>query len=108
MDRASLEQFLGQDLSLAEIGRRVGRHEATVAYWLKKYGLESANGEKHAWRGGIAKEDLAALVGSGMSIAQIAERIGCSKATVRHWLARYALKTHGALGRRARVEATQA
>ena len=48
MDRASLEQLLGQGLSLAEIGRRFGRHEATVSYWVKKHGLEAANRAKHA------------------------------------------------------------
>jgi transposase-like protein len=51
MDRASLEQLLGQGLSLAEIGRRFGRHEATVSYWVKKHSLEAANREKHAARG---------------------------------------------------------
>src|SRR4051812_12513826 len=39
MDRASLESFLERGLSLAEIGRRVGRHESTVGYWVRKYGL---------------------------------------------------------------------
>jgi hypothetical protein len=50
MDRVSLEQMLGRGLSLAEIGRRFGRHEATVSYWLKQYGLEAANHETHAAR----------------------------------------------------------
>jgi transposase-like protein len=40
MDRGSLEQLLGQGLSLAEIGRRFGRHEATVGYWVEKHGLK--------------------------------------------------------------------
>ena len=35
-----------------------------------------------------------------MTIAQIAEAAACSNATVRHWLIRYGLKTHGGLGRR--------
>jgi transposase len=108
MDRASLEQLLGQGLSLAEIGRRFERHEATVSYWVKKYGLEAVNQSKHAARDGIAKGDLETLVEADMSIAQIAEAVGCSKATVRHWLARYGLKTHSAVGRRARVAASQA
>ena len=43
MERAYLEELLGQGLSLAEIGRRVGRHEATVAYWLRKHGLRPAH-----------------------------------------------------------------
>jgi hypothetical protein len=34
-----------------------------------------------------------------MSIAQIAEQTGRSKATVRHWLRRYRLNTRGTLGR---------
>ncbi len=100
MDRASLEQLLGQGLSLAEIGRRFDLHEATVSYWVKKHGLEAAHRDKHAARGGIDREDLEALVEADMTIAQIADTVGRSKATVRHWLIRYGLKTHGGAGRR--------
>ncbi|HEV2943968.1 MAG TPA: helix-turn-helix domain-containing protein [Solirubrobacteraceae bacterium] len=105
MDRASLEQLLGRGLSLAEIGRRFDLHEATVGYWVKKHGLEAANRAKHARRGGIPRDQLAALVDAGLSIAQIAENVGCSKATVRHWLARYGLKTQGGPGRRPAAQA---
>jgi transposase len=108
MDRASLEQMLGEGLSLAEIGGRVGRHEATVSYWVKKHGLEAVNHRKHVARGGLERERLEALVGAGMSIAQIADETSLSKAGVRHWLTRHGLKTHGASGRRVRVEAAQA
>jgi transposase len=108
MDRASLEQLLGQGLSLAEIGRRFDLHEATVSYWAKKYGLEAANRDKHAARGGIERESLEALVKADMTIAQIADTVGRSKATVRHWLTRYGLKTHGGTGRRPSGQATAA
>ena len=100
MDRASLEQLLGRGLSLAEIGRRFDLHEATVGYWVKKHGLEAAHRGRHAARGGIALDELQPLVDAGMSIAQIAERVDRSKATVRHWLIRYGLKTSGGVGRR--------
>ncbi len=102
MDRASLEQLLGQGLSLAEIGRHFDLHEATVGYWVAKHGLEAVNRAKHASRGGIARDDLTDLVEAGMSISQIAERTGRSKATVRHWLGKYGLRTKGAAGRRPR------
>lgn len=93
MDRASLEQMLEQGLSLAEIGRRFGRHEATVAYWVQKYGLRAAHHDQHVARGGIAREDLENRVRAGMSIAQIAAALRCSKGTVRHWLRQYEMKT---------------
>lgn len=99
MDRASLEQLLGQGLSLAEIGRRFDLHEATVGYWVRKRGLQAVNHEKHASRGGIAKGELEALVAAGRSIAQIAETVGRSKGTVRHWLSQHGLKTHAQEGR---------
>jgi transposase len=100
MDRASLEQLLGRGLSLAEIGRRFDRHEATVGYWVKKHGLQVANPDKYAARGGMPRQDLEILVDDGLSIAQIAQATGRSKATVRHWLIRYGLRTHGSAGRR--------
>ncbi len=93
MDRVSLEQLLGRGLSLAEIGRRFEKHEATVAYWVARHGLRAANRDKHAARGALAREELERLVGSGASIAEIAEAVGRSKATVRHWLREYGLKT---------------
>jgi Homeodomain-like domain len=40
------------------------------------------------------------LVEKGATIAQIAEVVDRSKATVRHWLIRYGLKTRGGPGRR--------
>jgi transposase-like protein len=108
VDRASLEQLLSRGLSLAEIGRRFDLHEATVAYWVKKHGLEAANRAKHAARGGLPKDELVALVETGATIAKIAEALGCSKATVRHWLMRYGLKTSGGRGPRVPEEARAA
>jgi transposase len=101
MDRASLEQLLGQGLSLAEIGRRFGRHEATIAYWVQKHGLEPVHRDRHAARGGLTRETLESLTERDMSIAEISEVVHRSKATVRHWLSEYGLKTaaqHGRLG----------
>jgi transposase len=100
MDRASLERLLDQGLSLAAIGRRFGRHESTIAYWVKKHGLQAVEQGKHASRGGLDRAELERLVNDGASIAQIAEAVGRSKATVRHWLMRYGLKTLGGVGRR--------
>ncbi len=107
MDRASLERCLSDGLSLAEIGRRVGPHEATVGYWVKKHGLEAVNREKHSARGGIIREELEGLVESGKSITQIADSVGRSKTTVRHWLREYGLRTQRAERRRAAGEPGQ-
>jgi transposase len=100
VDRASLEQLLGQGLSLAEIGRRLGVHESTVSYWAQRNALEAVNRDRSAARGGLAREQLEALVLAGMSIAQIAEAVDRSTATVRHWLTEYRLRTHQAERRR--------
>jgi transposase-like protein len=100
MDRASLERLLGQGLSLAEIGRRFGLHESTVGYWVKKHSLQAAHREKHLARGGLQHADLERLTESGASLAEMAATLGCSKATVRHWLMRYGLRTSNAPGRR--------
>ena len=104
MDRAALQEMLDGGLSLAEIGRRVGRHEATVSYWLKKYDLMASNAARHAARGPLLREELEPLVAAGLSIAQIAARLDRSKPTVRHWLRRYALKTVGSPGRKSKEQ----
>jgi len=95
MDRTSLEQLLGQGLSLAEIGRRFDRHESTIAYWVTKHGLKAAHHDKHAARGGLARGDLEALVAEGATIPMIARELGCAHGTVKHWLGCYGLRTSG-------------
>ena len=100
MEREALEQLLGRRLSLAEIGRRVGVHESTVSYWAKRHGLEAVDRDRSAARGGLARERLETFVHAGMSIAQIAEAVDRSKATVRHWLSEYGLRTCRAERRR--------
>lgn len=98
MDRDLLEAMLAEGLSLAAMGQRVGRHESTVAYWLDQHGLRAVNAERHAARGGLAREQLEPLVRAGMSIAEIAAELDRSKATVRHWLRTYELKTFSPKG----------
>lgn len=46
--------------------------------------------------------ELEIAVDTGMSIAQLAERFGCSKGSVRYWLGKYGLKTQN----RSRREST--
>ncbi|HEX3909479.1 MAG TPA: helix-turn-helix domain-containing protein [Solirubrobacteraceae bacterium] len=93
MERAVLEQMLGEGLSPAEIGRRVGRHESTVAYWLRRYGLRATGRARHAPKGGLSRSQLASLVDAGLSAGEIAGHVGRSKTTVRHWLKEYGLAT---------------
>jgi transposase len=100
MDRTSLEELLSEGLSLAEIGKRFGKHEATVAYWLKKHGLAAVNQQKHATRGGLDRDELEMMIAAGASIADIAETVERSKGTVRHWLKEYGLTTGAAMLRR--------
>jgi transposase len=100
--------MLDEGLSLAEIGRRVDRHESTVAYWVQKHGLRAVNRGTHASKGEIQRGELEALVESGASIAEIAQAVERSKATIRHWLAKYGLRTEGGVGRRPRPGAREA
>ena len=93
MERQSLEYLLDQGVSVEQIAKRFGKDPSTVSYWMKKYGLVSPYREKHAARGEIGRERLEQLVESGLSIAAIADAVDRSKATVRHWLKRYGLKT---------------
>ena len=111
MDRTSLEQLLDQGLSLAEIGKRAGLHEATVGYWVKKHGLQAANHGKYVTGAVLARDELEAFVEAGMSIAQIAEALDRSKGSIRHWLGKYDLNTKnvgGAPGRQGAREARAA
>jgi transposase len=108
MNKEQLAAWVSEGLSLEQIGRLVGRHPSTVSYWLAKYGLHAQGRAKHAPRGPIDRAELTALVASGASIAEIAERTQRSKATIRHWLDRHGLRTQNGVGRRRRAEARAA
>lgn len=92
--------MLAQGLSVEGIAKRFAKNPSTVAYWMKKHGLEAPNRERHAAKGGIEKDRLAELVDAGMTIAEIATEVGRSKGAVRYWMRRYGLKTHHASRRR--------
>jgi transposase len=96
MDRDWLAHELERGRSIADIAREVGRHPATVSYWINKHRLVSSHAAKHAARGGIAEADLRSLVERGLSIREIAAECRLSPATVRHWLRRFGLETQPA------------
>ncbi len=108
MDRERLASWVADGHSLEQIGREIGRHPSTVAYWLAKYGLSAPGSAKHSARGAVDRAELAVLVEGGASIAEIAEHLGRSKATVRHWMKRYELRTVNGVGRRPRAGARAA
>jgi Homeodomain-like domain len=106
MDRKTLEGYLRQELSLAEIATLVGRDPSTVGYWIRKHGLSAVHAQRHAPKGPIPVDTLTALVEEGLSIREVAARLGRSQGTVKHWLRRYGLKTrHQAPG--ARIKGTR-
>ena len=96
MDRPTLAAQLQSGRSIEAIAREHGRNPSTVAYWVNKHGLVSVHADKHAARGGIPHEQLAALVEAGLTVRAIAESVGVSYATVQHWLKKHGLKTHRA------------
>jgi transposase-like protein len=76
---------------------------------MKKHGLVANGAEKHAAKGGINRERLEDLVDSGMTMAEIANEVGLSKATVGHWLRQYSLRTRNTRGsKRAAIAAKDA
>jgi transposase len=99
MDKEVLEALLARGLSLEKIADRFGKHPSTIGYWLRKHKLAAVHADRHAARGGIPREQLAALVAEGKSIRTIAGETGLSTATVRHWLRIYALETKPTLRR---------
>jgi transposase-like protein len=104
MDAAWLASQLDAGRSIESIARETGRAPSTVAYWVNKHGLRSQHALRHAARGGLTREELEPLVAAGISIRAMAERLGVSYTTVRHWLGRYELIT----ARAARLAVTSA
>jgi transposase len=93
VDAQWLASQLAAGRSIESIAREVGKGPSTVAYWVNKHGLASRHAERHRARGGLTREQLEPLVQAGMPIRQMAEQLGVSYTTVRHWLRRHDLKT---------------
>jgi transposase len=96
MDASILESYLRRGLSLERIAALTGRHPSTVGYWVKRHGLSAVHRDRHAPKGGISRQALAALVDDGLSTREIADRLDLSQGTVRHWLRKHDLRTHRA------------
>jgi len=96
MEREFLEGCLAEGMSLDAIARKVGKHESTVSYWLKKHGLAAVRTGKHSARGGFEKEELERLLDAGLSLREIARRTDRSLATIRYWMRKYELETERA------------
>jgi transposase len=97
MEEAWLRSRLESGRSIESIAREAGKHPSTVAYWARRYGLSSEHAAQHRARGGIAREQLEALLAEGLSIRAMALRLSVSYSTVRHWLSRHGLATPRAM-----------
>src|SRR4051794_19716719 len=95
MSKEELEDYLAEGLSLAEIGKRVGRAPSTVSYHLRKQGLNPVNQGEHANKGRIPKQELEILVNGGATLREMAAALDRSVATIRHWLKKYGLVVDG-------------
>jgi hypothetical protein len=97
MEADWLRRRLESGRSIESIAREAGKHPSTVGYWVNKHGLTSRHAARHAARGDISRDVLAALLAEGLTIRAMADRLGRSYTTVRHWLARHELATPRAL-----------
>lgn len=77
MDKAFLEGCLANGMSLPEIGRLAGRPPGTVGYWVTKYELVANGREKFSPSvEPIDRELLGSLVADGLTLREIAEKLG--------------------------------
>jgi transposase len=107
VEKEWLEAQLAGGRSIEAIAREVGRDPSTVSYWARKHRLTSSHAARHAARGGIERDLLAEIVACGLTVRDIAEVMGRSPTTVRHWLKRHRLITE-AKQRRATTAAAAA
>jgi hypothetical protein len=60
---------------------------------VEKQNLSASSVGRHAPKEALSKAQLEALVGAGLTLREIAERVDRSVATVRHWMGKHGLKT---------------
>ena len=95
MDKAVLERMLGDGMSLERIGATVGKDHSTVGYWVKKHGLRAVGSEGYSSKGMLDRTTLAELVEAGLTVREIAARMGVGVNQVRYWLQRHGFRTRG-------------
>lgn len=61
LDRAHVESLLEEGASIARLAAHLGVSESTVQYWLRKWGLRTARGERMAEAGRACSEGRAAV-----------------------------------------------
>jgi transposase-like protein len=93
MTKEQLQGYLAQGLSLAQIGKRVGRDPSTVSYHLKRFGLVPVGSAVHAPNQKVDPETLRRLMAEGLTIREAAAHFGCGYSTVRHWLKKLEIET---------------
>jgi excisionase family DNA binding protein len=101
MDKRFLEDCLAKGMSLEAIGKLAGKHPSTVSYWLHRFGLKAHGARRHGPKGGLTRDELEPLVEEGLTIEEIARRLGVGDTTTRNWLRRHGLKTRGSRRRAA-------
>jgi transposase-like protein len=108
MEADWLRSRLEAGRSIESIAREAGKHPSTVGYWVNQHGLTSLHAARHAARGEVSCEELERMLAEGLAIRAMAERLGRSYTSVRHWLARHGLATPRALRLAATAEARAA
>ena len=93
MEADWLRSRLDEGRSIESIAREAGKHPSTVGYWVNKHGLTSNHAQRHAARGELPRELLEDLLAEGLTIRAMAERLGRSYTSVRHWLTNHGLAT---------------
>lgn len=90
--REWLERRLAEGASQEEIGRELGLHGSTVAYWAHKYGLKANGSEVFGARGAPDRAMLERLAVGGATLREMAETLDRSISTVRYWLRRWEIE----------------
>jgi transposase len=66
VNKEFLEECLAEGMPLEAIGKRAGKHESTVSYWMKKHGLAASRVEKHAAKGPVSRDEMERLLAAGL------------------------------------------
>jgi hypothetical protein len=92
VEKKWLEAQLSVGRSIEAIAREVGRDPSTVSYWVRKRpGIRAHRAPRGAR--GIDRELLAEIVACELPIRDMADVLGRSATTVRHWLGKHGLET---------------
>lgn len=95
-DAERLAELRDEGLSMSEIADRLGTCQSSISRWMRKYELDTSRpSPDNPWHDEDRLREL--YWGQGLDMQGVADRLGCSRITVREWMDQFGIETRSVI-----------